>query len=70
MYSNELEVFHLADAEMGDAAPQQLAWFMERKYGVKIDPRLISSLQASQRRRRHSHRRRDFGKTEFLRKAS
>jgi hypothetical protein len=42
-----MQAFRLAVAEMGDSSAEQLASFIEQKYGVRIEPKFIPCFRAS-----------------------
>jgi hypothetical protein len=44
---DRMQAFRLAVAEMSDASAEQLASFIERKYGVRIEPKFIPCFRAS-----------------------
>lgn len=46
---NKMDAFRQAVAEIGDAPPEALSFFVKQKYGVTIDPRVIPVFLASLR---------------------
>jgi hypothetical protein len=47
------EAVRVALAELGDAPAPEVAAFIERKYGVRIDPRFLPVFKATLRAREH-----------------
>jgi hypothetical protein len=45
----KVEMMREAVRELGDAPPEALAAFLDRRYGVKLDPRFVPVLKASLR---------------------
>jgi hypothetical protein len=44
---SKVELVRRALAELGEASPQEVAAFIERRNGVRIDPRFIPFVRAS-----------------------
>jgi hypothetical protein len=42
-----MQAFRLAVAEIGEASAEQLASYIEQKYGVRIEPKFIPCFRAS-----------------------
>ena len=46
---DKLEMLQIALRELGDVSAQELSAFIERRYGVKIEPKFIPIFKASLR---------------------
>jgi hypothetical protein len=44
---DKMQAFRQAVAELGDAPPEELSWLIERRYGVRIEPRYIPLFRAT-----------------------
>src|SRR5262245_29191629 len=44
---DRMDAFRLAVAELGDAPAQKLSSFIERRFGIKIEPKFIPIFRAS-----------------------
>jgi len=63
MEHDKLELVRQALAELGDVSAEELATFIERRHGLRIDPRYIPLMRASLRGRELLGRGRDIAKS-------
>jgi hypothetical protein len=44
---NRMKIFRQALSELGDAPSQEMSSFIEKKYGVKIEPKFVPLFKAT-----------------------